>query len=127
MTAISLFAGAGGDTLGMIYGGLDVIGYIEKDGEAIKTHDQNFESCVLIGKDITEIDDEVFLKYQNKVQVLFGGFPCQSFSHAGKKDPNDPRSQLFIHLIRAAKLIKPDFIIGENVKGLLTRKKKMMV
>jgi len=75
-----------------------------------------------MGKDITKIDDEVFLKYRDQVEVLFGGFPCQSFSQAGKKDPNDPRSQLFIHLIRAAKLIRPKYIIGENVKGLLSRK-----
>jgi len=47
---------------------------------------------------------------------------CQGYSNAGKKDPNDPRNSLFIEFVRATKCIKPDYIIGENVKGLLTKK-----
>lgn len=121
-TGISLFSGAGGDTLGMEMAGIDVVGFVEKNEVAINTHLANFPNSKLIGKDITKIKDEDFSKYKDKINVIFGGFPCQSFSQAGKKDPNDPRGQLFIHLIRAANLIRPDYIIGENVKGLLKRK-----
>jgi len=46
---------------------------------------------------------------------------CQGFSNAGKKLPDDPRNTLFREFLRAAKLIEPDYIIGENVKGLLNR------
>jgi len=46
---------------------------------------------------------------------------CQGFSNAGKKLPDDPRNTLFREFLRATKLVKPNFIIGENVKGLLKR------
>ena len=51
----------------------------------------------------------------NIKDILFAGFPCQGFSHAGKKDSNDQRNKLFWEFVRVAKLIKPKWIIGENV------------
>lgn len=47
---------------------------------------------------------------------------CQGFSHAGKKKSDDPRNELVHQFVRAARLIQPKWIIGENVKGLLSRK-----
>lgn len=47
---------------------------------------------------------------------------CQGFSHAGKKRENDARNELVWEFERATKLIQPEWIIGENVKGLLARK-----
>jgi DNA (cytosine-5)-methyltransferase 1 len=47
---------------------------------------------------------------------------CQGFSQAGKKDANDVRNTLFSQFLRATRLVMPKYIIGENVKGLLTRK-----
>ena len=120
ITAISLFSGAGGDTLGMKNAGINVVGYVEFDSNAIKTHEYNFPDCKQIGKDITKITDDEFEKYN--VDIIFGGFPCQSFSHGGKKKSNDKRGFLFQEFVRAARIIKPRFIIGENVQGLLSRK-----
>lgn len=122
MKAISLFSGAGGDTLGMIKAGIDVIGYVEMDKNAISTHETNFRECKCIGTDITKIDDQTFLEYKDNVDIIFGGFPCQSFSHGGKKKANDKRGFLYQEFVRCARLIKPKIIIGENVKGLLSRK-----
>jgi DNA (cytosine-5)-methyltransferase 1 len=122
LTAISLFSGAGGDTLGMKNANIDVIGYIEFDKDSINTHESNFPDCKLIGEDITEIPDKEFEKYTNKTDIIFGGFPCQSFSHGGKKDPVDKRGFLYKEFVRSVKIINPKFIIGENVKGLLSRK-----
>ena len=47
---------------------------------------------------------------------------CQGFSTAGKKKDDDPRNTMFLQFLRVAKLTNPYMIIGENVKGLLTRK-----
>ena len=47
---------------------------------------------------------------------------CQGFSSAGKKKDDDPRNTMFLEFLRAAKLTNPYMIIGENVKGLLTKK-----
>ena len=120
--AISLFSGAGGDTLGMIKAGINVVGYVEIDENAIDTHEKNFKNCRLIGTDITKIPDEVFEKFKGGIDIIFGGFPCQSFSHGGKKKATDKRGFLFEEFVRCAKIIKPAVIIGENVKGLLSRK-----
>lgn len=122
LTAISLFSGAGGDTLGMKNANINVIGYVELDKDAISTHETNFPDCKLIGEDITKIPDKDFKKYKNKTDIMFGGFPCQSFSHGGKKDPKDTRGFLYKEFVRAVKIINPKIIIGENVKGLLSRK-----
>ena len=127
MTAISLFSGMGGDTLGLEMAGYNVVGFSENNKSAIETHEENFGNCVhLVGKkgvnDITKIPDEVFLPYKGKVSVVFAGFPCQGFSAAGKKEPEDPRNTLFREFVRVVKIVKPEKVIGENVKGILTRK-----
>lgn len=125
-TAISLFAGCGGDTLGLEQAGFKVVGFVEFVKDAIKSHHLNFPNSKLIGEefngDITKIPDKVFLKYKGKIDLIFAGFPCQGFSHAGKKDPNDERNKLFWEFVRVTKLINPKWIIGENVAGLLRRK-----
>lgn len=126
MKAISLFSGAGGDSLGMHNAGIEVVAFSEFDETASQTHLANFPDCEWIrheGKsDITKIPDEAFEKYRG-VDLIFGGFPCQAFSHAGKKlATQDPRGTLFLEFARVTKLLKPRFVIGENVQGLLQRK-----
>lgn len=126
LTAISLFSGAGGDTLGLEQAGIKVIAYSEVNKIFQQTHKDNFPDSELIsdGKtsDISKLPDSCFLKYKNKADIIFAGFPCQGFSHAGKKDINDPRNTLFKEFVRATRLIEPSIIIGENVVGLLSRK-----
>jgi DNA (cytosine-5)-methyltransferase 1 len=121
-TALSLFSGCGGDTLGMTNAGIDVVAYSELKTKFQETHELNFKNSKLIGGDINKITDEDFENLAGKIDIIFGGFPCQSFSNAGKKNPDDTRGQLYLQFVRAAKIIKPRYIIGENVKGLLTRK-----
>tara|TARA_B100001123_G_scaffold450685_1_gene622958 strand:- start:5800 stop:6873 length:1074 start_codon:yes stop_codon:yes gene_type:complete len=122
MKAISLFSGMGGDSQGIINSGCELVAYSEIEKEFQKTHDLNFENCELLGNgNITETDDKEFLKYKGIVNLIFAGFPCQGFSNAGKKLPDDPRNTLFREFLRATKLVEPDFIIGENVKGLSKR------
>ncbi len=126
LKAISLFSGAGGDTIGFEMAGVDVVAFSEFQKDATNTHLKNFKDCVLIGKDvngdITKTTDEELKKYAGKIDIIFAGFPCQGFSHGGKKDPNDERNKLFWEFVRVTKIIKPRWVIGENVKGLLERK-----
>lgn len=124
MKAISLFSGMGGDSLGMIQAGLKLEAYSEKESVFCETHNLNILSCEFLGADITKIDDNVFERYTDDIDLIFSGFPCQGFSNAGKKDVNDVRNTLFKEFLRATRLIKPKFIIGENVKGLISRKDK---
>jgi DNA (cytosine-5)-methyltransferase 1 len=129
--AISLFSGMGGDSLGIQNAGFDIIAFNEFDKAAINSHNLNFTNSELIfdpsqkKKDqtnIQSISDEIFSKYKDKTDLIFAGHPCQGFSNGGKKLPNDPRNTLFREFIRVCRLIKPKYIIGENVDGLLNRK-----
>ena len=120
----SLFSGCGGDCVGMKAAGIDVKYYAELVTRFCETHDANFDpsECERLGNDVKKIPDETFVALRGRLKVIVAGFPCQSFSNGGKKDANDPRGQLFREFVRATRLSQPEFIVGENVKGLLTRK-----
>ena len=79
-TAISLFSGLGGDTLGITLAGGNVIAYNELKPVFSKSHESNFPDSVLIceGKtqDISKLKDETFITYAGKAQIIFAGFPC---------------------------------------------------
>ena len=124
-SALSLFAGCGGDTLGLERAGFSVPYFVEKWAPAVRTHKQNFPRSAPLGEradgDITRIPDSEFERLSGRLDLIFAGFPCQGFSHAGRKDPNDPRNRLFWEFVRAAQLARPKWIVGENVSGLLHR------
>ncbi len=124
MNGLSLFSGAGGDTIGMKMSGINVTYFSENNKYATQTHLDNFPESKHLSGDIKDISDDVFLNIgkNHKIDIIFAGFPCQGFSHAGKKKSNDPRNELVYEFIRATSLIRPKWIIGENVKGLLGRK-----
>jgi DNA (cytosine-5)-methyltransferase 1 len=124
--AISLFSGAGGDTLGMEQAGLHVVAFSENNANAVKTHQQMFPDSKWLGSsvkgDISKIPDSEFEVYRGKIFMVFAGFPCQGFSNAGKKDVSDPRNRMFHQFLRVVRIVQPDWIMGENVAGLLTKK-----
>ena len=126
--AISLFSGAGGDTLGLERAGYTVAAFNEFNDAAIQTHKAVFPNSVLLvdpvtlKTDVKKVPDAVFQAYKGSVNLIFAGFPCQGFSHAGRKRSDDTRNELVHEFARAARLAEPEWIIGENVKGLLARK-----
>lgn len=123
MKAISLFSGMGGDSLGIVNSGLNLVAYSEWEKEMIDTHKLNFPESKLIGcGDITKTTDDEFLEYKDDIDLIFAGFVCCGFSKAGSQKPDDPRNVLYKQFVRASKLIKPKYIIGENVKGILKMK-----
>ena len=126
LKAISLFSGMGGDSLGIKKAGLKLVAYSESNNKFRQTHNLNFPDSECIGmnvnSNILKIEDNEFEKYKGMINLIFAGFPCQGFSNAGKKKINDPRNTLFREFLRCTRCIQPDIVIGENVKGLLSRK-----
>ena len=126
LLAISLFSGAGGDTLGMEAAGLTVAAFSENNARCVQTHKDMFPHSKWLGEavkgDISKIPDSEFEAYRGKVFMVFAGFPCQGFSNAGKKNANDPRNRMFYEFLRVVRLVQPQWIMGENVAGLLTKK-----
>ena len=116
-SSIELFAGAGGLALGLEQAGLHNILLSEIDKNACQTLKVNRPQWNVIEGDVANIN---FTEYENKVDVLTGGFPCQAFSFAGKRlGYEDARGTLFFEFARAVKETKPLICVGENVRGLL--------
>ena len=81
VTAIELFAGAGGLALGLEQAGIKTVEYVEFDKACCETLKYNRPQWNVICDDIHNIN---FLPYKNKIDIVTGGFPCQAFSYAGK-------------------------------------------
>ncbi len=117
-TVIELFAGAGGLGLGMEKAGLKCVALNEIDKWACNTLRINRPHWNILEGDIKSFS---FSDYENKVDVVTGGFPCQAFSYAGKKlGLADARGTLFYEFARVVKEVNPPICIGENVRGLLS-------
>lgn len=116
-TAIDLFAGAGGTALGLENAGLTHLLLNEYDKNAAATLRKNRPTWNVSDEDVHVVD---FKPYHGKIDVVEGGFPCQSFSYAGKKRGfEDTRGTLFHEFARCVEEVQPKIAIGENVKGLL--------
>jgi len=118
-TFIDLFAGIGGFRIAMQNFGGNCVFSSEIDNYAKKTYDANFGE-VPFG-DITKIDENDVPEHD----VLCAGFPCQSFSIAGKRKgfKDDTRGTLFFDIARIIEAKKPKAFFLENVKGLTNHDK----
>jgi DNA (cytosine-5)-methyltransferase 1 len=118
VTAIELFAGAGGLALGLEKAGIDTVAYIEISKFCCETLKKNRPHWNVVNSDIAEVD---FTKYRNQIDIVTGGFPCQAFSYAGKKMGfNDTRGTLFYEFARCVKEVEPKVFLAENVRGLVS-------
>ena len=115
---VNIFSGAGGFTTGLINAGLKPIACFDNDVIACKTLRANHPRINVSNQDIDSIN---FLEYRNKVDVLVGGSPCQSFSEIGlKKGLSDKNGAALLKFIDIIFMVQPKLFIIENVKGLKT-------
>ncbi len=114
--AIELFAGAGGLALGLEKAGLKTQFLVEIDKDAVATLRHNRPDWHIIHDDISKVSFK-----QMSADVVTGGFPCQSFSYAGKKlGLEDTRGTLFYEFARCVQEIQPKLFLAENVRGLIS-------
>ena len=120
MKFLDLFAGIGGFRLGMEAAGHECVGFCEIDKFARESYKaiHNTKGEIEL-HDITAVSDET-IRGIGRVDVICGGFPCQAFSIAGKRQGfEDTRGTLFFEIARFASILRPRLLFLENVKGLL--------
>lgn len=125
IVAFSFFSGALGLDLGMEEAGISPVLHCENDRKCRMTIQAERPECALIG-DINNYSAEdvmlmAGLKPGSHVDVIFGGPPCQAFSTAGARRAfDDARGNIFLKYLDIVSEIKPDYVVIENVRGLLS-------
>lgn len=130
-TAIDLFSGAGGLSLGLHDSGFRVIVAADSDPNAVRTHRHNLGGLGYEG-DLADPSD--FLEHLDawgihRVDLIAGGVPCQPFSNAGKskirslveagkRPAKDPRADLWRSFVVIVRTLRPRGVLLENVPGL---------
>jgi DNA (cytosine-5)-methyltransferase 1 len=131
LTAIDVFSGCGGLTLGLKQAGFEVIGALDNDPLAVETYCANHKNVI-----VWETDIRNFSVYQVKRQLklqkgdldlLAGCPPCQGFSTIRTLNRahivKDPRNDLVFDFLRFVEELAPKAVMMENVPGLVTDKR----
>ncbi len=111
----SLFSGIGGFDLAADWMGWENVFHCEiaEFPRKILNHYWPNADC---HEDIKKTD---FTKYRGTVDIISGGFPCQPYSAAGKRLGKEDDRHLWPEMLRVIREVKPQWVVGENVRGLL--------
>lgn len=126
MQGIDLFSGAGGMSAGATESGVDIRYAVEADKFAADTFALNHEQIKLFNCDIRKVKGSDFASLDRHAPVvIFGGPPCQGFSTSNQKnrDAENENNWLYREYLRLVNEVKPDWVVFENVKGLLETEK----
>lgn len=126
-TAIDLFAGPGGLTLGLKDAGFSVVAAVESDPLAVATYRLNHPEVRVRAADIRTVDPTTLMAELNleagALGLCAGCPPCQGFSSMrtlnGKVDVDDARNDLIGEYVRFVRALEPRAIMMENVPGLM--------
>lgn len=139
--AIDLFCGAGGMSEGLIQAGFHILFSSDINPDVQRTYMNRHEQLGLHQGvntyfhrgDIRELTGNLINEkianleiFRNQdvpeIDAVFGGPPCQGFSRAGRRDPNDPRNMLFREYLRVINEVRPRYVVLENVTGFMDTK-----
>ena len=116
MNHASLFSGIGGPEIAAAMLGWDNVFHCEINDFGRKILEYWFPNS----QSYEDIKTTDFKKWRGKVDVLTGGFPCQPFSYAGKRRGADDDRYLWPQMLRAIDEIRPAWVVGENVAGIVS-------
>lgn len=123
-TAIDLFCGAGGMSLGFEQAGFNVAAAFDLEEFNVRTHSTNFPSTKAFAVDLSKETGDSLRKRADlrskEIDVVFGGPPCQGFSFGGRQDVDDERNLLVYDFARLVRELQPNYFVMENVKGLMS-------
>lgn len=116
MNHLGLFEGIGGFSLAARWMGWKTVAWVEIDPFCQRVLLKNFPETKGYG-DIREFDGT---KYRGQVDIITGGFPCQPFSTAGKRNGTKDNRSLWGEMFRVIKEVRPKFVVAENVYGIVS-------
>jgi DNA (cytosine-5)-methyltransferase 1 len=120
-TFIEVCAGAGGMSSGLVSAGFFPLLLNDNNRDCCETLTKNHPGTRVVCGDMTTID---YSEFKDRVDLLCGGVPCQSFSTAGKRRGlNDPRGDLMLQFSSIIDCVNPRVWMIENVKGLMSHDK----
>lgn len=125
---IDLFSGIGGLSYGFYHNpSFEIVMANEYDKEIAKAYTLNHKDVFMINDDIKNLTTDLLKKYQkDRIDLIIGGPPCQSYSTLGKRKMDD-RAILFEEYFRILNIIRPKMFIFENVSGLLSMQKGKLI
>lgn len=122
---IDLFSGCGGISCGFRMAGLRPVLAVEKarhedpndDTHAERSYRRNFPGVWVHDGGIETLTNQRLLSGlgDERPQVIVGGPPCQAYSRAGRRDPNDPKARMYVEYLRIVAALLPDVVVMENV------------
>lgn len=111
-TVIDMFAGAGLLSHAFKREGFEVLEAYERDAQAAETYASNLGGHIRV-RDVTNV------RPKGRCDVLIAGPPCQGFSTLGRRDLNDPRNFLSLHVAKWAKVFHAKVVVIENVAAFV--------
>ena len=127
MIAIDLFAGAGGMSTGANQAGIEVKFAVECDKYAASAYHKNHPHCEIFVDDIRRLSSKKIQQIPrgSNGTVVFGGPPCKGFSYSNTRtrQANNENNWLFEDFVRVVEIWQPDFIVFENVQGIINTAK----
>ena len=130
-TAIDLFSGVGGLSLGLEQAGFDMVAAVEVDPVHAACHKYNFPDCTMLTRSVRDMSGDSIRRAaglgSRSVDLVAGGAPCQGFSLIGQRALDDPRNELVREFVRIVADLNASYFIFENVKGLTLGKHKQFL
>lgn len=118
MKGLDLFSGPGGMTIGFKRAGIEPVACVEMRKFAVQTYEVHTPNAEHFCADIRSLE---FSKFAGKVDIVYGGPPCQPFSVGGLRRAEDDPRDMFPQFIRTLETVRPAAFVAENVAGLTTK------
>ena len=118
----SLFSGIGGFDLASEWMGWNNVFHCEWNDFGKRVLKYYWPKAISYD-DITKTD---FTIHRGQIDILTGGFPCQPYSNAGSRKGKEDARHLWPEMLRAIRQIKPTYIVGENVSGIISWSRGMV-